>query len=398
MCILGIALSAGLLAAPDSAWAQHVFTPEELAAIAKDNARHFGDDPDQARPPAKLKPALKPKFVRQAIRKVADWQLARSQPYFDQLWTSGALYAGFLAASQATGDPKYRDTVRAMGEQFHWQLRTPAANPDNQCLAQAYLELYRQERQQKMLAAVQDEFDALAALPPDAEHNPWWWCDTLFMAPPAWARMYAATNDRKYLDYLNREWWTTSGKLYDQQEHLYFRDAGFFAQREANGRKMFWSRGNGWVMAGMVRVLQFLPRDYPDRPRYLAQFRDMAARVAELQGPDGLWRAGLLDPEYYGLPENSGSAFFVYALAWGINEGILDRHGFQPVVAKAWKGLLAHIYADGRLGCIQQTGDAPSFYKPTASYNYGVGAFLLAGSEVLRLAQENVSRVTRAAF
>ena len=415
-CALRILLSVALLlAASPAAWAQHSFTPEEMTGIAKDKARHFGDDPDQAPAPARLKPALKPKLVRQAIRKVADWQLARSRPYFDQLWTSGVLYAGFLAASQATGDPKYRVAMRAMGEQFGWRLRSHLPNADDQCIAQAYLELYLQEREfgvvtiplneanersaqaplepdlreleAKMVAPTRAELDALAAAPVDPGHNPWWWCDALFMAPPVWARMYAVTNDRKYLDYLNREWWAASDKLYDRQEHLYFRDAGFLARREPNGRKMFWSRGNGWVMAGAVRVLQFMPPDYPDRPRYIAQLQEMAARVASLQGPDGLWRAGLLDPEYYGLPETSGSALFTYALAWGINQGILDRKTYQPVVANAWKGLLAHIYADGRLGCIQQTGDRPAFYKPTASYNYGVGAFLLAGSEVLRLAR-----------
>jgi unsaturated rhamnogalacturonyl hydrolase len=112
--------------------------------------------------------------------------------------------------------------------------------------------------------------------------------------------------------------------------------------------------------------------------------KDMAARVAALQGPDGLWRAGMLDQGNYAEPEISGSALFTYALAWGMNEGVLDKKAYRPVVAKAWAGMLKHVYADGRLGCIQQTGAEPAPFKPTASYTYGVGAFLMAGSEIRR--------------
>ena len=120
---------------------------------------------------------------------------------------------------------------------------------------------------------------------------------------------------------------------------------------------MFWSRGNGWVMAGIVRTLPFLPQDDPARAKYISQLKEMAARVAELQNPDGLWRAGLLDPDAYDLPEMSGSAFITYALAAGVNQGLLSKKVYKPVIAKAWAGMLHHVYADGRLGCIQQTGE-----------------------------------------
>jgi len=140
------------------------------------------------------------------------------------------------------------------------------------------------------------------------------------------------------------------------------------------------------VMGGLVRVLQYMPEDYPDYPKYLAQFKEMAAKVASLQARDGLWRPGLLNEDAYPLPETSGSAFFTYALAWGANEGLLDAATYKPIVEKAWKGLLSHIYRDGRLGCVQPVGAAPDSYKPTSSYTYGVGAFLLAGSEVHRMA------------
>jgi rhamnogalacturonyl hydrolase YesR len=206
------------------------------------------------------------------------------------------------------------------------------------------------------------------------------------MAPPAWARMYKITGDIKYLDYLDHHWWVTSGYLYDPVAHLYYRDNTFITKKESNGQKVFWSRGEGWVVGGLARVLQYMPSDYPDRPKFETQFKDMCQAIAAIQGPDGLWRAGMLDPDYYIEPENSGSAFFTFAMAWGINQGLLDRDTYTPVVQKAWAGLVSHIHADGRLDCIQQTGSGPAHFKESSSYVYGVGAFLLAGREVNRLA------------
>ncbi|HTC74634.1 MAG TPA: glycoside hydrolase family 88 protein, partial [Edaphobacter sp.] len=145
------------------------------------------------------------------------------------------------------------------------------------------------------------------------------------------------------------------------------------------------SRGNGWVMGGIARTLDYLPKEDPARVKYVTQLKEMAARVASLQGADGLWRAGMLDQGNYSEPEVSGSALFTYALAWGINQGVLDGKVYRPVVAKAWAGMLKHVYADGRLGCIQQTGAEPAPFKATASYTYGVGAFLMAGSEIRRM-------------
>ena len=138
-------------------------------------------------------------------------------------------------------------------------------------------------------------------------------------------------------------------------------------------------------MGGLARTLQFLPKDDPRRDFYVTQLKEMSAALAALQGKDGLWRSGLLDPESYSGPEVSGSALITFGMAWGVNNGILDPKVYKPVIAKAWAGLLKHVYADGRLGGIQQTGAEPAPFKPTASYTYGVGGFLLAGSEVRRL-------------
>jgi rhamnogalacturonyl hydrolase YesR len=370
--------------------AQQQPAPREQANIAMNAARHFGDAPDNPGPLATdLSSSIKPAAVARAMRKVADWQLERSQPYFDRIWTWSALYIGLMDASDSLGDPKYRDAVEAMAQKFDWKTRSHLPNADDQSIGQAYLDLYLLKKDPARLRPIQDDLDAILAAPRTSaipgKEIAWWWCDALFMAPPVWSRMYGATGDRKYIAYLDEEWAKTSGRLYDTQEHLYARDSTYLSRTEANGKKMFWSRGNGWVMAGIMRMLPYLPKDDPARAKYIAQFKEMAARVAGLQGPDGLWRAGLLDPGDYDLPELSGSAFFTYALAAGVNEGLLDKKIYRPVIEKAWAGMLRHVYADGRLGCIQQTGAEPAPFKASASYTYGVGAFLMAGSEIRRM-------------
>ena len=362
-------------------------TPQQLAGIAKDNSRHFGDDPDDGGPLAKgLSHSLKPAAVAAAMRKVGDWQMARSQPYFDRIWTWSILYSGYIAAADSLNYAPYRDAMLAMGKKFDWQLRSHLPDADDQSIGQTYLELYLLKKDPAMMKPTQEELDALIAGPHVSRRRGktlvWWWCDALFMAPPVWARMYAATGDRKYVTYLDEEWAKTSDLLWDKQEHLYARDRDYLTRTEANGKKMFWARGNGWVMGGLARTLEYLPKDDPARAMYETQLKEMAARMSQLQGKDGMWRSGLLDPANYDLPEMSGSALITYGLAWGVNHGLLDRKIYRPVIERAWSGMLDHVYADGRLGCVQQTGAEPAPFKATSSYTYGVGAFLLAGSEI----------------
>jgi rhamnogalacturonyl hydrolase YesR len=372
-----------------------------LAGITKDNSRMFGSSPDDPGPLAKdLSPALTQAAVGAAIRKVADWQLAQSQQYFTavdrarqldgRIWTWSVLYTGYMAAYSTLGEGKYRDAMEQIGKGYNWGLRSNLPSGDDMSIAQMYLELYLIDKQPEQIAPIRTALDAVLAAPRAplgaSQRIAWWWCDALFMAPPTWARMYAATGDPKYISYLDEEFAKTSTLLYDQQAHLYSRDASFIPQTEKNGQKLFWSRGEGWVMGGLARTLEYLPKDDPARAKYETQLKEMAAAVAKIQNPDGLWTSGLLDPAGYGQPELSGSSLMTFGIAWGINNGILDRKVYTPVVTKAWAGMLKHIYADGRLGDIQQTGAAPSTFKPSASYNYGVGGFLLAGSELYKMA------------
>ena len=366
-------------------------TPQEQRGIDGDIARHFGDAPENPGPKAALSGSIRAGAVRAAMRKVADWELAQSQAYFDRTWTWSTLYAGFMAASPALNDPRYREAMQAMAEKFQWQLRSAVPNADDQSVAQTYLELDLLQPAPEKVAPTRAALDGLlaggaAAVPKNQAPIPWWWCDALFMAPPVWTRMYGATHDEKYLDYVDRHWWETSSLLYDPQRHLYYRDLTFLHKTDERGNPIFWSRGNGWVMGGIARTLEYLPKDHPGRDRYEAQLREMAAAVANLQDPaNGLWHSDLLDARDYPQPETSGSALIEFALAWGVNNGVLDRVTYLPVIRRAWRGLVGQIYADGRLGNIQQTGAAPAHYLPSSSYNFGVGAFLLAGAQVADL-------------
>jgi unsaturated rhamnogalacturonyl hydrolase len=317
------------------------------------------------------------------MRKVADWELQRVQSQApSRAWDFGALDIGLMAASRTLHDQRYSQYVASVGEHFGWKLERTTYPANDFAIAQAWIEVYRSSHNEAQIAPLRGQFDDAVALLNDPEKPAWWWCDALFMAPVAGVELSDITGDPTYNSYVDREWGKTEKLLYDRQKHLFSRDAHFLDKREKNGEKIFWSRGNGWVMAGIVRVLAGLPSDDPLRPHYIALLREMAAEVASLQGSDGLWRPGLLDAGSYPLPEVSGSAFFTYAIAWGIDHHMLDAEKYLPVVQRAWAGMLAHIYQDGRLGSIQPIGEAPADYKASSSFNFGVGAFLLAGAEM----------------
>lgn len=356
-----------------------------------------GDQPDNPGPLATdLSPKLKRSAILKAMKKVADWQLNEAETRYSIDWTYAALYDGLLAASKVTGDSRYHDRVQKVAEQNHWSLGPRFAHADDEAIGLTYLTFYAEDPKPDRLASTRDGMDKLLARPDDPETNLWWWCDALYMAPPVLSQLAIGTGERKYLDFMDHEWWLTSAALYDPAEHLYFRDKRFLTMHEGNGQKVFWSRGNGWVLAGLALVLERMPEEYSNRPKFVAQFRQMAERIAGLQQADGLWHASLLDPEAYQFPEVSGSAFFTYAMAWGIHHRLLDRKKYLPVVTRAWAGMLTHVYADGRLGSIQPIGAEPGKYKPSSSYVYGVGAFLLAGSELSQMDRERESWPRRA--
>lgn len=347
-----------------------------------------GDAPDNPGPLATdLSPSLSRRDIAKAMRKVAEWQLGRLPAEAQYDWTFGALYAGMMSVPADVAGDNYRAAMRRIGDELAWQPGPRVLHADDQAVSQMYLEQYLLSKNEKMLAPTRARIDAQISTPDDPAKPLWWWCDALFMEPPVIADLASITHDDKYWQFLDHQWHVTDNLLFDPQEHLFSRDLTYLDKYEKNGRRLFWSRGNGWVMAGIVRVLDRMPADSPLRAKYVLRFQQMAAAVAKVQGSDGLWRPGLLDPAAYPLPEASGSAFITYALAYGVNHQLLPAATYNPVIGKAWAGLLSHIYADGRLGCIQPVGGAPAPLQASSSYVYGVGAFLLAGSEIYSTAK-----------
>lgn len=349
---------------------------------ANEQSRLVGDAPSDPGPPASLSGALNRDDVRAAMRKVGDWENERIAKAPDGDWTFATLYLGLISAAHTLDRPIYYRTVVNAAKSLKWEAGPRRTHADDQAIGQVYLKLYRDDPEPRRISALRKQFDHVKQLPDDPHKPVWWWCDALFMAPPVWAELTQETHDPTYLDYMDHEWHLADNLLWDSREKLFSRDESYLKRFERNGRRMFWSRGNGWVMGGLVGVLSAMPAEDPRRRFYIERLYEMAAAVAAAQGDDGLWRAGLLDANSYANPEVSGSAFFVYAMTWGMQHGILDPGKYAPVVSRAWEGLVRQIYTDGRLGNIQPVGEAPGVYTSSASYVFGVGAFLLAGSEL----------------
>jgi rhamnogalacturonyl hydrolase YesR len=336
-------------------------------------------------------------------REVLAWQLAHMDN-FDYThghrmtpaprgWVQGALFVGVAAFAERTGDPTVAAAVRAHGVAQNWGLGDRPLHADDHVIGQAWLWAYGHDRDPAQIAALKARFDAILADPPKAgltfidgtETQPcqarWCWSDALFMAPAAWTGLTQATGDPRYAAYGDQEFWASTDWLLDKKEGLYYRDSRYFDRRDEQGRKIFWSRGNGWVYAGIVNILKTLPADHPSRPRYEALFRQMSDRLITLQKPDGYWPPSLLAPER-APPETSGTGFFVYGLAYGLNHGLLKGSKYEAAMARGWTALAAAVQPDGKLGWVQQIGYAPDHVEADDTQLYGVGAFLLAASEV----------------
>lgn len=338
--------------------------------------------------------------------RVADWQLARldgmhitthmkEESRDPRSWQQGAFWVGMTRLAHTSGQRKYQDAIFELGKRTHWKPGNRVHHADDHVIAQSYLWAAAHGAGKDVIAPIRGTFDAILADPPVVHLSfhfqknyeeaqclrRWCWCDAIFMSPPAWLELSRQTGERKYRDYAMSEFWAATDFLYDPAERLYFRDSRFFERRDERGRKLFWSRGNGWVFAGIANMLDALPRDDADRPRLEKLFREMAAKLKTVQKADGYWAPSLLAPEN-SPPETSGTGFFVYGLAWGVNRGLLDAGEYRPVILEGWSALSRAIDAEGRLGWVQQVSDRPEQVKEGDTQFYGVGAFLLAASEV----------------
>jgi rhamnogalacturonyl hydrolase YesR len=213
----------------------------------------------------------------------------------------------------------------------------------------------------------------------------WCYSDALFVAPPTVAMLGHITGEGKYYEWLNQTYWHAVEVLQDKEDGFFYRDHRFIGKRNENGKKIFWSRGNGWVIAGIPRILEYLPKDNPYFARYTALLRQLAREAKDVQGEDGLWRPNLADSERFSMPETSGSAFFCSGIAWGICEGYLDPDDYIKAVKKGWRALVCNVGEDGKLYYVQDVGDRPEAVEKEDTHEYGMGAFMLAGEQVIRL-------------
>ncbi len=328
--------------------------------------------------------------VLHEMKRVADWQIANPSKNRSTHWIQAPFFLGLSNLHQVSGESQYLEALEGFAEKAEYGPGPKVYHADDHAVLQAWLDLYTLQADQKRLQPTVDHFpkvlDVLQKKKPASVSGgtfTWFWCDALFMSPPVWAQLSSITKDPKYLEWADREWWTTTDVLYDPEAHLYYRDNRFFKKRTKTGRKVFWARGNGWVIGGLVRMLDYLPADHPSREKYLGLYHDMMSALVKLQNPDGLWRTSLLDPEAE-IGESSGSSFFVYGIAWGLNRGLLPVETFQPAMIKGWNALCNNIQPTGMLGYVQKVGYQPGASGPDSHAAYGTGAFLLAGAEIFR--------------
>lgn len=355
--------------------------------------------------------ALSDKQVLQTtLNKVADWQInhftyskAGSVGYLHDAgidaWTNATLYLGMAEWSAISDDSaKYYKWLNKIGDENNWQIpanfkdmpKYSLYHADEFCIGQFYLNMYSVFGKEKMMEATLRRADWVITNPPNSDmtntsKQVWTWCDALFMAPPVYANLTRLTGDDRYLQFMDQQFKLTYGYLYDKENKLFFRDDRFFDKTETNGQKVFWGRGNGWVAAALVNILKALPEDSSLRPFYENLFTQLVGRLVELQSDNGFWHASLLDPDQYPSPETSATALIAYALAYGINNNLLGKNTYISALEKAWIALNTAIDSNGKLGWVQPIGADPKNVTEDMTAVYGVGALLMAGSEIYKM-------------
>jgi unsaturated rhamnogalacturonyl hydrolase len=311
------------------------------------------------------------------------------------IWTRAVYYEGLMALYGLKPDKAYYDYGVSWGEAHKWGLRDgiKTRNADNQCCGQTYIDLYEIDKKPERIKDIQASINLMLATD---KINDWDWIDALQMAMPVFAQLHKITGDKKYSErmyemYMNCK--VTQG-LYNKKDKLWWRDKDFLPPyKEPNGEDCYWSRGNGWVVAALVRVMDITPND-PHYKEYKKTYLAMMKALLPIQREDGFWNVSLHDPTNFGGKETTGTALFVYGMAWGVNNGMLGARKYMPAITKAWNALAKEaVHANGFLGYTQGTGKQPSDGQPVTYTSkpdfedYGLGCFLLAGSEVWKMAK-----------
>jgi unsaturated rhamnogalacturonyl hydrolase len=322
------------------------------------------------------------------------------------IWTRATYSEGLMALYQIDPNEYYYNYLVQWGTAHKWAPAygsTNDRNADDQCCGQTYIDLYLIDPQPERISKIKTCIDRMVNT---AKKDDWWWVDALHMAMPVFAKLGVVYQDARYYQkmydlYSYTKYTAGDHGLYNPEDHLWWRDDTFEPPYTSpNGEDCYWSRGDGWVLAALTRVLDVIPADAVGRVDYLQTFTDMAHALLPIQRADGFWNVSLHDPNECGGPELSGTAFFTYGIGWGVRRGILDRETFLPAVINAWNGMVTvALHPDGFLGYVQGTGKEPASSQPVTYdsvpnfEDFGLGAFLLAGSEVYRLAHSAESAI-----
>ena len=313
------------------------------------------------------------------------------------IWTRAVYYEGLMALYRLNPDKGYYDYAVSWGESHQWGLNNgiQTRNADNHCCGQTYLDFYMIDKKPERIKDLKASIDLMLET---TKTDDWTWIDALQMGMPVFAQLGVLYNDNRYFERMYEMYMVSKNVLggnglFNPKDNLWWRDKDFVPPyKEPNGEDCYWSRGNGWVVAALVRVLDILPKDAPHRDEYQKTLVQMVEALIPIQRKDGFWNASLHDPNNFGGKELTGTALFAYGMAWGVNNGILSKKRYLPVIKKAWNAMIKEsVHSDGFLGYVQGTGKQPSDSQPV-SYDrvpnfedYGLGCFLLAGSEVYRL-------------
>ena len=345
-----------------------------------------------------------PEQVRQVIRKVNTYWQQNNKAEVRAFWYNAAYHTGNIEVYKLMKDDSMLDYSIRWATHNQWQ---GATEPDPskwkykhygeghdfvlfgdwQICFQTYIDLYNLAPDEQKVARAKQVMGYEA----DSKvHDYWWWADALYMVMPVMTKMYQLTGDKKYLDKLYENLLYSDSIMLDSETGLYFRDGKYVwpNHKSANGKKDFWARGDGWVLAGLAKVLQDMPETYVWQPFFVHKYTRLARAVAKCQQPQGYWTRSMLDPAHAPGPETSGTAFFCYGLLWGVNHGYLQNKEFAPVIQRAWKYLTeTALQRDGRVGYVQPIGERAipgQTVDANSQANFGVGAFLLAACEYER--------------
>ncbi|KAF3932074.1 hypothetical protein ABW20_dc0105702 [Dactylellina cionopaga] len=306
-------------------------------------------------------------------------------------WGNGTYFSGDLVAYGATGVQNYYTYALDWAVSNNFSVEATSTNPaDYLTVGYDYIILYLLDPKHPpdYIASIDTEILDIVNSP---RVDLWTWVDALHMAMPQFAHLSVIKNDTRYLDkmyalfdYTKR---TAGGSgLWDPSKGLWWRDWSFVNQN------IYWSRGNGWAIAALAKVLDVLPTSDTHYQEYVSTLQQMGSSLAALQQPDGFWYVNLGNSSDYPGPETSGTMLFVYGITWGINNGFFDAATYGPIVTRAWNSAVRSALApNGLLGYVQGPGFKPDSKQPvisTSMADFGVGAFLLAGSELIKLCGE----------